>query len=47
MQLYVIEKKVITKIRREKVENFTLNPYVSGNFTVNTMLLVYPKKMFW
>ena len=34
LQLSVIEKN-IAKIRIEKVENFTLNPYNSDDFTNN------------
>ena len=45
LQLSVIEKKVIAKIRREKVENFTfLNPYILENFIYNMKQPLYSEK---
>ena len=32
MQFSVIEKKAISKVSREKVKNFTFNPYILDNF---------------
>ena len=32
-EVFFHRKKVISKIRREKVENSTLNPYILDNFT--------------
>ena len=37
-------KKVISKIRSEKVENFTLNPHILDNFAYNMELSLDSKK---
>ena len=34
-----VKKKVISKIRWEKGENFTLNPYILDNFAYNMEFL--------
>ena len=40
LQLYVKEKKVKEKLRRGKMETFTLNLYILNNFTSNMYIIL-------